>query len=201
MQYSEFLRRTRFDQAELLALSQGNLVVDSPPEFIRLPAPPMLMLDRVVEITRRGAQGRIVAERDVKLDDWFFHCHFRDDPVQPGCLGLDAIWQMVGLYCAAAGARGSGRALGCKEVEFAGQIRPHDRVVRYEVDIRRFATLKDSGASIAIGTARILVDGHAIYFVRDAKVGTFTGIQYPDYPARSKNSVGGPMGREEAKPC
>jgi 3-hydroxyacyl-[acyl-carrier protein] dehydratase/trans-2-decenoyl-[acyl-carrier protein] isomerase len=196
MRYAEFLERTGFDRAELLALSQGNLIVDPPPEFIRLPAPPMLMLDRIVEIERRGTSGRIVAERDVAVDDWFFQCHFRGDPVQPGCLGVDAVWQMVGLYCAASGARGSGRALGCKEVEFAGQIRPHDRIVRYEVDIRRFALLKQSGASVAIGSARVLVDGQPIYFVRDAKVGTFTGIQYSDYPARSKKSVGGPMERE-----
>jgi 3-hydroxyacyl-[acyl-carrier protein] dehydratase/trans-2-decenoyl-[acyl-carrier protein] isomerase len=108
---------------------------------------------------------------------------------------VDAVWQLVGLYCSAAGAPGSGRALGCKEVEFAGQIRPYDQVVRYEVDIRRFSLLKDSGSAVAIGTARVLVDGEHIYTVRDAKVGMFRGIAYADYPARSEKSKGGIMDR------
>lgn len=195
MRYAEFLERSQFAQHELLALSQGNLVDDPPAEFIRLPAPPMLMLDRVVELERRGPRGRIVGEQDIAVDDWFFHCHFRGDPVQPGCLGVDAVWQLVGLYIAAAGAPGSGRALGCKEVEFAGQIRPYNRTVRYEVDIRRFARLEDSGSAVAIGTATVSVDGEHIYTVKDAKVGMFLGIAYPDYPARSEHSVGGIMDR------
>ncbi|HEX9294574.1 MAG TPA: bifunctional 3-hydroxydecanoyl-ACP dehydratase/trans-2-decenoyl-ACP isomerase [Polyangiaceae bacterium] len=195
IRYAEFVERDAFSKEDLLALSQGNLVVDAPAEFIRLPAPPMLMLDRVPEIRRNGARGRIVGERDVHVDDWFFHCHFRGDPVQPGCLGVDAVWQLVGLYCSAAGAPGSGRALGCKEVEFFGQIRPYNRVVRYEVDIRRFSLLKDSGSAIAVGTAKVLVDGEAIYTIKDAKVGMFLGIAYPDYPTRSNNSVGGVMDR------
>jgi 3-hydroxyacyl-[acyl-carrier protein] dehydratase/trans-2-decenoyl-[acyl-carrier protein] isomerase len=198
MLYARFLEKTSFSKEELIGLSQGNLVEDPPAEFVRLPAPPMLMLDRVVELQRNGPRGRIVAEQDVGLTDWFFHCHFRGDPVQPGCLGVDAIWQMIGLYCAAAGGKGSGRALGCKEVEFAGQIRPHNKVVRYEVDIRRFTLLKESGSSVAIGTGRVLVDGEPIYTIKDAKVGLFFGIAYPDYPARSANSVGGIMDRSEA---
>ncbi|MBI4512387.1 MAG: bifunctional 3-hydroxydecanoyl-ACP dehydratase/trans-2-decenoyl-ACP isomerase [Deltaproteobacteria bacterium] len=195
MRYAEFLERNRFSREELLALSQGNLVADAPAEFIRLPAPPMLMIDRVVELVREGPRGRIVGEQDIGLTDWFFQCHFRGDPVQPGCLGVDAVWQLVGLYCAAAGAPGSGRALGCKEVEFAGQIRPYNRVVRYEVDIRRFSLLKESGSAVAVGTAKVLVDGEAIYTIKDAKVGMFRGIAYTDYPARSPLSVGGIMDR------
>ena len=191
MRYGEFLERDRFSKDELFALSQGNLVEDAPPELVRLPAPPMLMIDRVVSIERAGSRGRIVGEQDIQLTDWFFQCHFRGDPVQPGCLGVDAVWQLIGLYCGVAGAVGSGRALGCKEVEFSGQIRPYNRLVRYEVDIRRFSALPESGAAVAIGTARVLVDGEPIYVVRDAKVGTFRGIAYPDYPARSANSVGG----------
>jgi 3-hydroxyacyl-[acyl-carrier protein] dehydratase/trans-2-decenoyl-[acyl-carrier protein] isomerase len=115
--------------------------------------------------------------------------------VQPGCLGVDAVWQLVGLYCAASGAAGSGRALGCKEVEFSGQIRPHDKVVRYEVDIRRFSLLKDSGSAVAIGTAKVFVDDELIYLIKDAKVGMFLGIAYTDYPARSERSRGGIMDR------
>ena len=151
MTHAEFIARDRFSHEELLALSQGNLVADPPAEFIRLPAPPMLMVTRVTQLERRGPRGRIVGEQDIHVSDWFFHCHFRGDPVQPGCLGVDAIWQLVGLYIAACGAPGSGRALGCKEVEFAGQIRPHNRTVRYEVDIRRFSQLKESGSAVAIG--------------------------------------------------
>jgi 3-hydroxyacyl-[acyl-carrier protein] dehydratase/trans-2-decenoyl-[acyl-carrier protein] isomerase len=195
IRYGEFIERAQFTQEELLALSQGNLVEGAPAEFIRLPAPPMLMVDRVVEIVRDGARGRIVGEKDIHFDDWFFHCHFRGDPVQPGCLGVDAVWQLVGLYCAAMGAPGSGRALGCKEVEFFGQIRPHDEVVRYEVDIRRFSKLEESGSAVAIGTARVLVDGEPIYTIKDAKVGMFLGIAYGDYPARSERSRGGVMDR------
>lgn len=195
MQHAEFLARSTFSKEELFALSQGNLLVDPPEEFIRLPAPPMLMIDRVIELERTGPRGRIVGEQDIHLTDWFFQCHFRGDPVQPGCLGVDAVWQLIGLYCAAAGAAGSGRALGCKEVEFAGQIRPHDRVVRYEVDIRRFSLLKESGSAIAVGTGKVLVDGEVIYTIRDAKVGMFRGIAYPDYPAASANSKGGIMDR------
>jgi 3-hydroxyacyl-[acyl-carrier protein] dehydratase / trans-2-decenoyl-[acyl-carrier protein] isomerase len=197
MKYAEFIERGHFDKAELFALSQGNCVDDAPDEFIRLPAPPMLMIDRVVQLDRLGARGRIVGEQDIHFDDWFFQCHFRGDPVQPGCLGVDAVWQLVGLYCSAAGAPGSGRALGCKEVEFAGQIRPYDRVVRYEVDIRRFSMLKESGSAVAIGTAKVLVDGELIYTIKDAKVGMFRGIAYPDYPARSAKSKGGIMDRSE----
>jgi 3-hydroxyacyl-[acyl-carrier protein] dehydratase / trans-2-decenoyl-[acyl-carrier protein] isomerase len=198
IRYSEFLERKSFTKQELLAISQGNLVDDPPAEFIRLPAPPMLMVDRVVEIERSGPRGRIVGEQEIGVTDWFFHCHFRGDPVQPGCLGVDAVWQLVGLYIAAAGAPGSGRALGCKEVEFAGQIRPYNRLVRYEVEIRRFSQLKDSGSAVAIGSARVLVDGELIYTIKDAKVGMFLGIAYPDYPARSDNSVGGIMDRSQA---
>lgn len=196
--YAEFLEKRSFSHDELLAISQGNFVADPPDEFIRLPAPPMLMVDRVVEIERNGPRGRIVGEQDIEPDDWFFHCHFRGDPVQPGCLGVDAVWQLVGLFIAVAGAPGSGRALGCKEVEFAGQIRPYNRVVRYEVDIRRYSKLEASGSAVAIGTGKVFVDGEHIYTVRDAKVGMFRGIAYPDYPARSANSVGGIMDRSEA---
>ncbi len=158
----------------------------------------MLMLDRVVELVRSGPKGRIAGEKDIQPDDWFFHCHFRDDPVQPGCLGVDAVWQLIGLYCSAAGGAGSGRALGAKEIEFSGQIRPYNRLVRYEVDIRRFSSLIQPGSAVAIGTAKVLVDGEQIYSIRDAKVGMFRGIAYPDYPARSENSVGGIMDRSQS---
>lgn len=196
MKYAEFLKRTQFSKEELLACAWGTLVEDPPSEgFATLPAPPMLMVDRVVEISHNGPQGRIVAEFDVRVDAWFFQCHFPRDPVQPGCLGVDAVWQLIGFYGGVRGAKGAGRALGAKEIEFSGQIRPYNKLVRYEIDIRRYTELADAGAAIAIGTGTVIVDGEAIYTVKDAKVGMFRDIRYDDYPLRSENSVGGLMKR------
>jgi 3-hydroxyacyl-[acyl-carrier protein] dehydratase/trans-2-decenoyl-[acyl-carrier protein] isomerase len=194
LKYTEFRERDRFSREEILAMAYGRLVQDAPEEFnARLPLPPMLMVDRIGHISGGGRRGRIEAERDVRLDDWFFQCHFLGDPVQPGCLGVDAIWQLIGFYCAWSGALGTGRALGCGEVEFAGQIRPHDGVVRYEVEIVRYQELASSGAAIAIGDATVQVDGETIYEIRRAKVGVFRKIDYPDYPWPSENSRGGRM--------
>ena len=195
MKYDEFRERDHFTHDELLALAYGRLIDDPPEGFkTRLPLPPMLMIDRIVEISRDGRRGRIIAERYVRRDDWFFQCHFLGDPVQPGCLGVDGVWQLIGFYCAWNGALGTGRALGCNEVEFAGQIRPHDKVVRFEIDIVRYQDLPNSGSAIAIGDARVLVDGAHIYDIRRAKVGVFRDIDYPDYPWPSLRSKGGRMG-------
>jgi 3-hydroxyacyl-[acyl-carrier protein] dehydratase/trans-2-decenoyl-[acyl-carrier protein] isomerase len=194
--YGEFQDRRGFDKEELLAFAHGRLVEDAPDGFeARLPLPPMLMVDRIVEIARNGARGRVVAEREVRVDDWFFQCHFRDDPVQPGCLGVDAVWQLIGFYCAWCGGLGAGRALGCAEIEFAGQIRPHDRVVRYEVAIRRYAELSAAGAAMAIGDATVEVDGEPIYTIKGAKVGVFRNLSYRDYPIASERSRGGRIAR------
>ncbi|MEM9058602.1 MAG: bifunctional 3-hydroxydecanoyl-ACP dehydratase/trans-2-decenoyl-ACP isomerase, partial [Pseudomonadota bacterium] len=110
-----------------------------------------------------------------------------------GCLGVDAIWQLLGMYCALRGATGSGRALGCREVDFAGQIRPHDSVVTYSVDVRRYAIIQ--GAAVVIGNGEVAVDGTPIYTVSDARVGVFPGIRYDDYPAKSANATGGTLAR------
>lgn len=196
MTFEEYISRRTFSKEELIAMSWGTLIENQPYEdFAVLPAPPLLMFDRVTELHRDGARGRIIAEQDVRLDDWFFQCHFRLDPVQPGCLGVDAVWQLLGLYCSARGARGIGRALGCKEVEFAGQIRPHNRLVRYEVEIRRYTQFKSNGTAVVIGTGRVFVDDAHIYTITDAKVGLFEGIRYADYPQRSANAFGGLMQR------
>ncbi len=196
MKYAEFRERSHFDKAELLAFAHGRLFDDGPADLeARLPTPPMLMLDRITEIRRKGSRGRIVAERDVNLDDWFFQCHFIGDPVQPGCLGVDGVWQLLGFFCAWAGGPGTGRALGCGEVEFFGQIRPHDCCVRYEVDVRRYTELQKAGASMVIGDATLLVDDEPIYTVKRARVGTFQGITYADYPNLSPNAKGGRIER------
>ncbi len=194
MRYDEFRARSSFSQEEILAFAHGRLLEDKPPEFkARFPLPPMLMVDRIDHISREGVRGRIVAERDIRLDDWFFQCHFLEDPVQPGCLGVDGVWQLIGFYCAWNGALGTGRALGCSEVDFFGQIRPHDKVVRYEIDIVRYQDLPQSGSAIAIGDADILVDGDSIYKIKRAKVGVFRDIDYNDYPWPSQRSRGGKM--------
>jgi 3-hydroxyacyl-[acyl-carrier protein] dehydratase/trans-2-decenoyl-[acyl-carrier protein] isomerase len=108
---------------------------------------------------------------------------------------VDAIWQLLGFFCCWAGGLGSGRALGVGEVEFSGQIRPHDRLVRMEVDVRRYAELRESGSTIAIGDARLLVDGEEIYTIRRAKTGLFRDIAYREYPHPTSRSRGGKMER------
>ena len=194
MTYEEFRGRDHFDPVEILAYAHGSLVTGAPDGFdARLPTPPMLMFDRIVEIQRQGARGKVVAERAVRLDDWFFQCHFLGDPVQPGCLSVDAVWQLLGYFCSWAGALGSGRALGCGEIEFSGQIRPHDSVVRYEVDVRRYTELRRTRAAIILGDARVLVDGEAIYAMKKAKVGLFRDLAYEDYPLPGERSRGGVM--------
>lgn len=192
MHYDEFRQRDHLDREELLGLAHGTLLKNVPEGFMmRMPVPPMLMLDRVTHISRNKNRGHITAERDVRLDDWFFQCHFITDPVQPGCLGVDAIWQMLGLYCTWNGGLGVGRALGVGEVDFSGQIRPHNKLVRYDVRVVRFVNFENSGACMAIGDGAVEVDGEIIYTLKRAKVGMFQGIAYRDYPARSENSVGG----------
>ena len=192
MTYEEFKKSSCFGQEELIAFAHGTLV-DVPPEGFaaRLPAPPLLMVDRILEIHADGRRGWITAEQDIRVDAWYFQCHMPGDPIQPGCLSVDAIWQLLGFYGVWRGAIGSGRALGCGEVAFSGQIRPFNRVMRYEVDVQRFAQLKESGTSIIIGEGRVFVDDEEITEVHGARTGIFQGIAYPDYPLRSTNSIGG----------
>jgi 3-hydroxyacyl-[acyl-carrier protein] dehydratase/trans-2-decenoyl-[acyl-carrier protein] isomerase len=177
--YAEFRERRRFDRDELLRFAEGLLLVDAPSGFhSRLPTPPMLMIDRIVELERTSrTRGRLVAERDVHPDDWYFRCHFVGDPVQPGCLGVDGIWQLIGFYCAWNGAVGFGRALGSGEIEFSGQILQHNRLVRYEIDVIRYSELAASGVTMAIADARLMVDGELIYTVQRAKVGIFRSLE------------------------
>jgi 3-hydroxyacyl-[acyl-carrier protein] dehydratase/trans-2-decenoyl-[acyl-carrier protein] isomerase len=196
VKYAEFQARDHFAQDELLAFAHGRAIDDPPAGFgARLPMPPMLMLDRITEIRRDGSRGRVVGERDVRLDDWFFQCHFLGDPVQPGCLGVDGVWQLIGFFCAWAGGLGTGRALGCGEVEFAGQIRPYDSLMRYEIDVVRYSELPASGAAIAIGDATVAIDGEVIYTIKRAKVGIFRDIAYRHYPLPTERSRGGRMER------
>ncbi|MDH5655868.1 MAG: bifunctional 3-hydroxydecanoyl-ACP dehydratase/trans-2-decenoyl-ACP isomerase, partial [Spirochaetia bacterium] len=166
MKYEEFKTKTSFNKEELLAFSHGHLVEDAPSEFARLPSPPLLMMDRVTEVVR-GRKGRIVAEKDISIDEWFFQCHFLGDPVQPGVLGVDAVWQLIGFYCALNGAPGSGRAISCGDIEFHGQIRPHNKLVRYEINIRRYSAMPEQGAALALGNAKVFVDDEHVYTMND----------------------------------
>lgn len=192
IKYNDYLQKNSFNKQELLSFCWGSLIEDPPLEGCGiLPAPPMLMFDRITKIEKNGNTGLIIAEQDISLDNWFFQCHFRNDPVQPGCLGVDAVWQLIGFYATLCGAKGAGRALGSKEIEFFGQIRPHNKLVRYEVTIRRYIQKLSVGACYAIGSASVLVDEQAIYTIKDAKVGIFVGIQYNNYPHISKNAIGG----------
>ena len=194
--YQEFMERKHFNLEELIAFAYGTLVNNPPAHFdARIPAPPFLMIDRILSLEKDNSQGKIIAEQDIRMDAWYFQCHMPGDPVQPGCLCVDAVWQLLGFYCIWRGAVGSGRALGCGEVSFNGQIRPFNKHVRYEIDIRRYSRLKESGASVVIGDGRIYVDDELIATVGQARTGIFKNIAYKDYPLRSPNSIGGMMVR------
>ena len=139
----------------------------------KLPLPPMLMLDRITRIDADGGvngKGQIVAELDIDEGLWFFECHFSGDPVMPGCLGLDAMWQLVGFWLGWSGSPGRGRALGVGEVKFTGQVTPDVRKVRYEIDIKRAIRRK---LTLGIADGRMYADDELIYQAKDLRVGLF----------------------------
>ena len=139
----------------------------------QLPLPNMLMFDRIVEINNEGGstgKGVIVAELDIHPDLWFFDCHFQGDPVMPGCLGLDAMWQLVGFFLGWSGALGRGRALGAGEVKFTGQVTPKNKLVRYTIDMKR-VILRKLVMGVADGCME--VDGRDIYTAKNLRVGLF----------------------------
>ncbi len=140
----------------------------------RLPLPNMLMMDRISHISTEGGKygkGEIKAELDIKPDLWFFGCHFKDDPVMPGCLGLDAMWQLVGFFLVWNDLPGRGRALGAGKVKFTGQVLPKSKLVTYQIDIKRVITRR---LNMAIADATMSVDGREIYRAEDLRVGLFT---------------------------
>ena len=143
------------------------------PGNAKLPLPPMLMLDRILnmdETTGAYGKGEVVAQLDINPDLWFFECHFKGDPVMPGCLGLDAMWQLVGFWLGWSGGQGRGRALGVGEVKFTGQVTPDIKKVRYEIDIKRAIRRK---LVLGIADGRMYADDELIYQAKDLRVGLF----------------------------
>lgn len=163
-------RQSSFSYEELIDCAKGRLFG---PGNARLPMPPMLMVDRITSITESGGphdKGRIEAALDIKPDLWFFKCHFEGDPVMPGCLGLDAMWQLVGFFLGWQGAPGKGRALGVGEVKLQEQVLPDAKLVTYEIDFKR-VIMRRLVMGIADGVMK--VDGKIAAAVTDMKVGLF----------------------------
>ena len=165
-----FSPKNSYSKDELLDCADGNLFG---PENGKLPTPNMLMFDRITEISDskgKYKKGKIIAELDVNPDLWFFDCHFKGDPVMPGCLGLDAMWQLVGFYLCWLGNPGRGRALGASEVKFFGQVLPTAKKVTLIIDMKRILNLD---LTVGIGEGSMLVDDREIYSAKGLKVGLF----------------------------
>ena len=163
-----------FERDDLLKCGYGELFG---PGNAQLPVPNMLMMDRVTLISDAGGaydKGAITAELDIKPDLWFFEWHFPGDPVMPGCLGLDAMWQMVGFFLGWKGNPGRGRALGVGEVKFTGQVLPSANTVTYQIDVKRVISRK---LVLGIADGRLKVDGREIYTAKDLRVGLFTSTE------------------------
>lgn len=175
-QLSEFIvasdnQKSSYSKDELLACARGEMFGAN---NARLPLPNMLMMDRITHISNSGGKfnkGEIKAEMDINPDLWFFGCHFESDPVMPGCLGLDAMWQLLGFHLGWLGHEGRGRALGVGEVKFSGQVLPSAKIIQYQIDVRRVVA---RGLVLGIAHGTVSVDGREIYQASDLRVGLFT---------------------------
>jgi len=166
--------KNSYSYEELLQCAHGELFGEG---NARLPLPPMLMFDRITRISDEGGangKGEIEAEFDIRPDLWFFECHFESDPVMPGCLGLDALWQLLGFFLGWIGAPGRGRALGVGEVKLTGQILPTAKKVAYKLDLKRVINRK---LVLGIADGIVQVDGKTIYEAKDLRVGLFTATE------------------------
>ncbi len=163
-------RATSFTYRDLIECANGRLFG---PGNAQLPLPPMLMFDRITRISDSGGangKGEVEAELDVKPDLWFFKCHFQGDPVMPGCLGIDALWQLLGFTLGWLGGLGSGRAISVGQVRFSGQVLPTARLLRFQLDIKRVVTRK---LFVGIADGKVLCDGTCVFEAKDIRVGLF----------------------------
>jgi len=165
------MKKNSYSYDELINCGEGKLFG---PGNAKLPLPPMLMFDRITEINDdKGAfkKGLLKAELDVKNDLWFFNCHFKEDPVMPGCLGLDAMWQLVGFFLGWKGNPGKGRALGVGTVKFTGEVLKSVKSVRYEIDMKKI--MSPGGTTVGLANGVLLADEKKIYSADNLKVGLF----------------------------
>ena len=164
------MKKNSFTYEQLIECANGNLFGKG---NAQLPSPPMLMFDRIINVNETGGEfkkGEIIAELDINSDLWFFNCHFKGDPVMPGCLGLDAMWQLVGFYLGWLGEPGKGRALGVGEVKFTGQVLNTVKKVTYHISLKRLILRK---LILGVADGVLKADGEIIYKAKDMKVGLF----------------------------
>ena len=167
-------KKNSYSKDQLLACGRAELFGEG---NAQLPLPNMLMFDRVTSISEQGGandKGHIIAQLDIDPGLWFFDCHFQGDPVMPGCLGLDAMWQLIGFYLGWLGAEGRGRALGCGQVKFSGQVTPKHGLVSYHIDIKRVVLRK---LVMGVADGRLKVDDEEIYIAKDLRVGLFKSTE------------------------
>ena len=165
------MQKSNYNYNDLISCGNGKLFGIG---NAKLPLPPMLMFDRITEITASGGtykKGFMKAELDIKTDMWFFDCHFKDDPVMPGCLGLDAMWQLVGFYLGWLGNPGKGRALGVSTVKFTGEVLKNVKNVRYEIDMKKI--MAPSATTVGLANGLVFADDKKIYSAENLKVGLF----------------------------
>ena len=165
------MKKNSFSYDDLIKCGNGELFG---PGNAKLPLPPMLMFDRITKINDadgKFSKGSLSAELDVKKDLWFFDCHFKEDPVMPGCLGLDAMWQLVGFFLGWLGNPGKGRALGVGTVKFTGEVLQNIKLVNYEIDMKKI--MSPGGTTVGLANGIVLADGKKIYSAENLKVGLF----------------------------
>ena len=165
------MKQNSFNYDQLIKCAKGVLFGEG---NAQLPMPPMLMFDRITSINENGglfSKGEVIAELDIKENLWFFECHFKNDPVMPGCLGLDAMWQLVGFYLGWIGEPGKGRALGVSSVKFTGEVLKRVKMATYEINMKRI--LKKEGAAVGLANGILSADGKIIYTAENLKVGLF----------------------------
>ena len=164
-------QKNNYNLEDLISCAKGEMFGEGNPQ---LPMPPMLMFDRITNITEDGGdngKGMVIAELDIKPDLWFFDCHFVNDPVMPGCLGLDAMWQLLGFYLGWLGNPGKGRALGVGTVKFTGEVLQNVKNVRYEIDMKKI--MSPGGTTVGLANGIVLADNKKIYSADSLKVGLF----------------------------